>query len=541
MFLYEKYYYGDEMDIEDDNALEEEEKMKNCLEIDREPRTDKTYPLNLIVYGAPGTGKTYGTAEYALKIIGAPLPDNRKDVMKTYNDLVRKGQIVFTTFHQSYGYEEFIQGLRPDTKSDKMSFKTVDGVFKRIADRALNDLENNYVIIIDEINRANISKVFGELITLIEDDKRWGEINETYGNVILVREADGNLSEDQYTKFLKSDVPPQKLSIDIKENADHIKALVRDLADGDIEMSNCHEQATETDFEALRKFGLIYARDLATGDVTPISQTFDKYVDEKQRQRIIENFPIERTSEDITLSYDQAENLHDAIVKGMAYPELTGENDEIDFEKLVDFMWELRRLFKWDIYEKKTIGKRGNGDEKSVIRWYCTILLRWIRGNGLNTIVRSAVRYKENNPWTGVWSGDYMVEETYNPNSKYHKNLVIAESLSVIENVLLFSISNYFRKFSMEYKAVHQVENFDNDWYEYVEYGTTNPITIFLQQNGFSREASIYIQTPSNYSKYVTDVDGEKKIKRSILECGNIGVETEAQDIQFNIPELFVE
>ena len=102
-------------------------------------------------------------------------------------------------------------------------------------------------------------------------------------------------------------------------------------------------------------------------------------------------------------------------------------------------------------------------------------------------------------------------------------------------------ISNYFRKFSMEYKAVHQVENFDNDWYEYVEYGTTNPITIFLQQNGFSREASIYIQTPSNYSKYVTDVDGEKKIKRSILECGNIGVETEAQDIQFNIPELFVE
>lgn len=179
MYLYEKYYYGDEMDIEDDNALEEEEKMKNCLEIDREPRTDKTYPLNLIVYGAPGTGKTYGTAEYALKIIGAPLPDNRKDVMKTYNDLVRKGQIVFTTFHQSYGYEEFIQGLRPDTKSDKMSFKTVDGVFKRIADRALNDLENNYVIIIDEINRANISKVFGELITLIEDDKRWGEINET--------------------------------------------------------------------------------------------------------------------------------------------------------------------------------------------------------------------------------------------------------------------------------------------------------------------------------------------------------------------------
>lgn len=153
----------------------------------------------------------------------------------------------------------------------------------------------------------------------------------------------------------------------------------------------------------------------------------------------------------------------------------------------------------------------------------------------------SAVRCKEDNPEMGVWSGQFKVAERYNPKSKYHKNLVIAESLSVIENVLLFSISNYFRKVSMEYKAFHQVDHFDNDWYEYVEYGTTNPDTIFLQQNGFSREASIFIQTPSNYNKYVTVVDGEKKIRRSIFECGNIGVETEAQDIQFNIPELFVD
>ena len=161
-------------------------KLKNCLDVQRNPRTNKMHPLNLIIYGAPGTGKTYSTAEYALAILENSIVDKakkndteRREVMKKYKEYIRKGQVVFTTFHQSYGYEEFIQGLRPDTDSSSMSFKTVDGIFKRIADEALNDAEKNYVIIIDEINRANISKVFGELITLIEEDKRWGEVNET--------------------------------------------------------------------------------------------------------------------------------------------------------------------------------------------------------------------------------------------------------------------------------------------------------------------------------------------------------------------------
>lgn len=164
----------------------EEESAKSIALPQREHRKVKIHPLNCIIYGAPGTGKTYSTAEYAQAIIeGVSLSDfkanntDRKTVMEKYNNLIESKQIVFTTFHQSYGYEEFIQGLRPDTKSDKMTFKTVDGVFKRIADKAIGDPDKNYVIIIDEINRANISKVFGELITLIEDDKRWGEINQT--------------------------------------------------------------------------------------------------------------------------------------------------------------------------------------------------------------------------------------------------------------------------------------------------------------------------------------------------------------------------
>lgn len=176
---------------EENETLEVEAANKNkhnSLPV-RTIRTYKQYPLNLILYGAPGTGKTYSTMQLACSIVDkktdsiddiceGKIQADREEVMKKYNSLVEKGQITFTTFHQSYGYEDFIQGLRPDNKSETLKFVPADGVFKRIVEEAIIDPINNYVIIIDEINRANISKVLGELITLLENDKRWGEINQ---------------------------------------------------------------------------------------------------------------------------------------------------------------------------------------------------------------------------------------------------------------------------------------------------------------------------------------------------------------------------
>lgn len=80
----------------------------------------------------------------------------------------------FVTFHQAYSYEDFIEGIRPvrDAESGEMSYEVVPGVFRRICQQAKADPQHRYAIFIDEINRGNIAKIFGELITLVEQDKR---------------------------------------------------------------------------------------------------------------------------------------------------------------------------------------------------------------------------------------------------------------------------------------------------------------------------------------------------------------------------------
>ena len=102
----------------------------------------------------------------------------RLTVRARYEQLVEEGRVEFVTFHQSYGYEEFVEGLRPQTgESAGFSLQATDGVLKRITARA-RDSGEPHVLVIDEINRANVSKVMGELVTLLEEDKRAGADNE---------------------------------------------------------------------------------------------------------------------------------------------------------------------------------------------------------------------------------------------------------------------------------------------------------------------------------------------------------------------------
>ena len=146
------------------------------------------HPLNQILYGPPGTGKTYHTVDRALAIIdGESVHGRREGDIERFHELrfnpdTCTGQIAMVTFHQNFAYEDFIEGIRPvldDGGSGQIRYELHDGIFKRIAEAAKEEKGKRFVLIIDEINRGNIAKIFGELITLIEDSRRLDEDDET--------------------------------------------------------------------------------------------------------------------------------------------------------------------------------------------------------------------------------------------------------------------------------------------------------------------------------------------------------------------------
>ena len=147
--------------------------------------------LNQILYGPPGTGKTYNIVRYAVELIERkkiPADEPYSRTKQKYQEYVDSGQIKFTTFHQSLSYEEFVEGIRPvivdktgkDTTiahgETSVVYRPYNGVFKSLCEKASKSPTMNFVAIIDEINRGNISRIFGELITLIEDSKRGSSV-----------------------------------------------------------------------------------------------------------------------------------------------------------------------------------------------------------------------------------------------------------------------------------------------------------------------------------------------------------------------------
>jgi MoxR-like ATPase len=113
----------------------------------------------LIFEGPPGSGKTYVAEKFARWFTGQSVDD----------DIPLDEHVEIVQFHQSYGYEDFVQGIRPETNSEgQLVYRVRDGIFLEMVERTLANPKDRLVLIIDEINRGNLSRIFGELLLLLE-------------------------------------------------------------------------------------------------------------------------------------------------------------------------------------------------------------------------------------------------------------------------------------------------------------------------------------------------------------------------------------
>lgn len=147
---------------------------------------DTKIPLNQILYGPPGTGKTYHTIDKALEILFDrkeidSIPQERDEKKKIFNDFISDEQIAFVTFHQSYGYEDFVEGIRPrlnGQKSDTMEYEIKDGIFKDMCQKASENYENYEKSLKNpsEVKREiELDDLLEQYATYIEDELKEGK------------------------------------------------------------------------------------------------------------------------------------------------------------------------------------------------------------------------------------------------------------------------------------------------------------------------------------------------------------------------------
>lgn len=461
--------------------------------------------------------------------------DIKNDINEEYFlvDLIKKG----IAFHVGYLPASIRKRIEDAFKNHiiKTLFCTstlIEGVNLPADNLFITDYKNG---------RSNLDKVsFKNLIGRI------GRIDHSlFGNVFMVCMPDSKEETvDKYEDLLVNDIPKQSLSVESSLTIGNKKAIIQGLVNNDFEMNARKKDTTVSEFNIMRKQALIFINDLRNENESLIVKELKQFATPKQLEIIKSNIRQIEPTKSIDISPDQFKNLREFVASGAKYPDLN-KDGSVDYTSVVNFMKDLSNVYKWRIYEKSTLGFVDKiASNLSLIPWYSNILYKWMSGHGLYSIIRNAIKFKEDHPETGIWVNNWKVEDVYNKEDPKHINLVIADTLNTIENVILFSVTNYFREFSTEYKLQKGNKPFNNDWYEYVEYGTTNPLTILLQRYGYHREAATYIIR--NQSKFVdfsikTETAPFVLRRHLLLQCSDESVRMETPEIYINVPELFID
>lgn len=354
-----------------------------------------------------------------------------------------------------------------------------------------------------------------------------------YGNVYLMA-LEKDADTQKYADMLQKKVPKQELSIRKTLTKHQEKKIIENLKNGNTELDKTSAQTLD-EFALMRKFMVMLLRSILKDIDSPVRKEFKDLLTDDVVKQIKDAFSGRETElDDLNITPDQSERLYFAIKGGLKYPKINIYG-YVNNTELMTFLEKLNEIFNWSKYDRALAGGEKNG-EHPVLKRNAVALSKWFKGMTIQQMIKDSIDYKKSSGQK-VYFPDHT-NEAYNGSAR-HNNQIAADVLNDINDVILFSFANYFMAFSSAYKSFIGEESFSNDWYEYVEYGSVNPLNIMLQRNGFSREAATYIT--ENERLYIETTDDGARLKKQLLTCGKTTVEREAQLIYINMPELYME
>ena len=267
----------------------------------------------IILYGPPGTGKTYLARKY---IDWAQEKENLGLLEDTRKFKARRENVELVTFHPSFNYEDFMEGFKPsESEKGQITFKLEQGIFRVLCNRAEADPKRPYFLIIDELNRGNVAKIFGELLTVIEKDKRgvpvrlpqskeWFSISSNVYIIATMNTADRSIKlldaalkrRFAFIEVLPDagllDVPVENTNITLADIMNGLNLKLREVVGRDKQIGHAYFMRNDAPITTINDLKLIYRY-----EIIPLIQEY--CYDEYQQLADIIDTDLEEIIEDI--------------------------------------------------------------------------------------------------------------------------------------------------------------------------------------------------------------------------------------------------
>lgn len=354
------------------------------------------------------------------------------------------------------------------------------------------------------------------------------------GNVFLItgESEKSHSNRDAYLSMLSGKLKKAKLSVTVIKPK-QAAIIKKNLEQGNVRLEDLKDHRN---YNLIRKLSLLYIKELKNNRLGIVREHLSKSINHDEEKKILQTLQkrySDTLEDDINFSSDQSEKLREKINQEdiITYPNIHNGN-KLNLLGTKNFLLKLSEIFDWEIYESDFIESREDKEtQEKIVVDDARLTLLWISGYSLKKICDLAIQMRDRDK-------DFL-----NRGSKYYEEIHNITWDTITINAVMnrlqklqFVLGKYFLKVTQE--LTKSGSALQNDWYKFLEYGTDSDLRIWLQQNGYSRESSEYIE--EHKDKLIVEEFDRWKLSKQIQDVDDIDVINETKEVKVNFPEIFL-